>query len=578
MLKLFTKFKALDWVLIVLLVAVSVGQAFFDIYMPRESAQLFDYMLGGYGSGYLWSQGGRVLLYGGGSLLANIIGSIIAGFLAANIGRTIRKDLFKKVQGFGFEEMNKFSTPSLITRATNDITQVQTVMVMMLRIAISSPITAIWAIVRISNASFEITLLTALTVAGAIIIMLILTFIVLPKFKLIQTLTDKLNGVTRQNLTGLRVVKAYNADDFEQEKFKDVNVKLNKNHVFANSIMGVMMPILMIVMNGINLAIFWLGAHLMNNGSLNFVDLMEFSGLIWQVLLAFFMIGLLVTMVPRAQVSAKRVLEVLKTEPRVTDPQNPIEFNPDTIGEIEFNNVGFSYPDAEAKVLEGISFKAKKGETVAFIGSTGCGKSTLVNLLPRFYDTTEGKILVDGVDVKSVKQADLRSKIGYVPQKAVLFSGTIKSNILYGAKTDSQDLVEKAAHVAMADEFILEKEGGYTAEVSQGGKNFSGGQKQRLSIARAVAAQPEIFIFDDSFSALDYKTDKEVRARLKQHTQNATSLIVAQRIGTIMDADKIIVLEKGKMTAMGTHKELLNTCKVYKEIALSQLSEEELAA
>jgi len=578
MLKLFKKFKALDWVLVVLLVAASVGQAFFDVYMPRESAVLFDYMLGDYGASYLWAQGVRVLLFGGGSFVVNIIGSVIAGFLAAHVGRTIRKDLFKKVQSFGFEEMNKFSTPSLITRATNDITQVQTVMVMMLRIAISSPITAIWAIVRISNASLELTLLTALTVAGTAAIMLILTIFVLPKFKLIQTLTDKLTGVTRQNLTGLRVVKAYNAEDFEQEKFKQVNTKLNKSHVFANSIMGVMMPILMLVMNGINLAIFWLGAHLMNQGSLNFPDLMEFSGLIMQVLMAFLMLAMLVTMIPRAQVSAKRVIEVLKTNPRVIDPISPLEFSSNTIEEIEFDGVGFSYPGAEGKVLDNISFKATKGETVAFIGSTGSGKSTLINLLPRFYDATEGSIKIDGIDVKSVRQSDLRAKIGYVPQKASLFSGTIKSNILYGAKRDCQELAETAAHIAMADEFILEKDGGYEAEVSQAGKNFSGGQKQRLSIARAVAAEPAVFIFDDSFSALDYKTDREVRARLKAKTKDSTRLIVAQRIGTIMDADKIIVLEKGKMVGMGTHKSLLKDCPVYKEIALSQLSEKELVS
>lgn len=614
MLRLFKKFKALDWFLVVLLIAASVGQAYFDVYMPQQTARLFERMLGGYGQSYLWQAGGRMLAFGGGSFGMNIIGSIIAAFLAANIGKVIRRDLFSKVQRFGFEEMNRFSTASLITRATNDITQAQMVMVFMLRIAISSPITAVWAIIRISNASLELTLLAGATIVATTLLMLILTIFVVPKFKLIQKYTDKLNGVARQNLTGLRVVKAYNAEDYEEEKFNKVNHNLNKTNVFANSVMGLMTPILMFVMNGINLGIFWLGAHLMNQGSLNFPHLMEFSGLIMQVLMAFLMVGMLLTIVPRAQVSAKRVIEVLETEPRVVDPEEPKDFNMGLTGEIEFDNVGFSYPGAEGKVLDGITFTAKKGETVAFIGSTGSGKSTLINLVPRFYDATEGAIRVDGRDVREVTQKSLRSKIGYVPQKASLFSGTIASNIGYGQKktpfaelalkdSDKTGLVlakpegsdnyivttratiheqDKkraaiAAHVAMADEFIEEKEGKYDAPVAQGGKNFSGGQKQRMSIARAIAAQPDILIFDDSFSALDYKTDREVRARLRTHTQDSTKLIVAQRIGTIMDADKIIVLEKGRMVGMGTHRELLDTCEVYKEIALSQLSEEELA-
>ncbi|MCL2821906.1 MAG: ABC transporter ATP-binding protein/permease [Firmicutes bacterium] len=618
MLRLFSKLKPTDWILIVLLIGVSIGQAYFDVYMPAHSATLFDRMISGSSAQSLWQAGGLMLLYAGGSFLMNIIGAIISAFLISNLGRQIRKDLFKTVQSFGFEEMNKFSTPSLITRTTNDVARAKDAMVMSLRVAISSPITAIWAIVRISNASLDLTLLTALTVAASSAIMLVLTFLVLPKFRLIQSLTDKMNAVTRQNLTGLRVVKAYNAERYEQEKFDQVNKKLNKNHVFANSIMGVLNPLLMLVMNGITLAIFWLGAQLINQGQLNFPDLMEFSGLIMQVLMSFLMLGFLVSMVPRAQVSAKRVLQVLDTKPRVVDPfdENTVRFKSENKGEIEFENVSFSYPDAEAKVLDSISFKVKKGQTVAFIGSTGSGKSTLINLVPRFYDVTDGIVRVEGVDVKKVKQKDLRAKIGYVPQKGVLFGGTVASNIGYGmGQSDSQIKTDKnqsdhdkissinqsnsnspkqpdcqnqsnhdqfysklkqAALVASADTFIENLDDKYDSPVSQGGKNFSGGQKQRLSIARAVAADPDIFIFDDSFSALDYKTDKEVRENLKKHTKDATCLIVAQRIGTIMDADSIIVLEHGKVAGIGTHKDLLNTCAVYKEIALSQLTEEEL--
>jgi len=577
MLKVFSKFKPLDWVLMVVLVGITVGQVYFDVNLPRYSAALFNRMLGAYATTYLWRAGGRMMLFALGSLGANFVGALIAAYLAAQLGRQIRKDIFDKVQSFGLEEMNTFSTASLITRSTNDITQVETLAIMMLRVVFAAPIMAVWSIVRIHDASFQLTMLTGITIAGLALVMALMCVFILPKFKVIQKLTDSLNSVTRQNLTGLRVVKAYNAEQFEQDKLNSVNEGLNRNNVFANSIMGLILPILMLVMNGINLAIFWLGASLINSGTLSFPDLMEFSGLIMQVLMAFIMISMLLVMVPRAQVSAKRIFEVLKTDARVTDPTQSVQFDDALKGVIEFDNVSFAYPGAEHNVLSGISFTANKGQTVAFIGSTGSGKSTLVNLVPRFYDVSEGVVRVAGKDVRQVTQHDLRARIGYVPQKGVLFGGTIEGNIGYGVAHVTQEKLQEAAQVAKAADFIESLDEGYQAKVSQGGKNFSGGQRQRMSIARAVAIKPEIFIFDDSFSALDYKTDKEVRAKLKQQTQGATCLIVAQRIGTIMDADMIVVLEKGEVVGRGTHKELLNSCEVYKEIALSQLTEEELA-
>ena len=574
MLRLFSKFKWYDWLFVLLLVGISFGQAYFDVYLPGQTRILFNRMLSGYAESYLWQAGGSVFLYAGGSFAANLVGTVIAGYLAAAVGQSIRRDLFSKVQSFGFEEMNRFSTASLITRSTNDVTQVQNVMAMMLRVAISAPITAIWAIVRINDGSRELTNLTAVTMSVVMVMMTLLAIFILPKFRLIQILTDKLNGVTRQNLTGLRVVKAYNADRYEQEKFHKVNHQLNRTNVYANSIMVMLMPLLILSMNGIHLAIFWLGAHLINAGSIDFPGLMEFNGLIMQVLMAFLMAAMMLVMVPRAQVSAGRILQVLRTRARITDPENPAALIDANRGEVEFDNVSFRYPGAEGNVLEGVSFKVARGQTAAFIGSTGSGKSTLINLVPRFYDVTEGCVKVAGRDVRELCRKDLRAVIGYVPQKGVLFKGTVESNINFGQAQHSD--VAGAARVAMADEFVQSLDKGFQAPVSQGGKNFSGGQKQRMSIARAIAVQPEIFIFDDSFSALDYKTDKEVRKRLRQHTQGATCLIVAQRIGTIMDADMIVVLDQGKVVGTGTHQQLLQSCAAYQEIALSQLSEEEL--
>ncbi|MCL2369797.1 MAG: ABC transporter ATP-binding protein/permease [Firmicutes bacterium] len=599
MLRLFSKFKPFDWVLIALLTGVVIVQVYFDVHLPDYSAELMRRLtetniLTGmrYSTADIWRTGGRMALYAAGSLGASIVGGFMAAYLASKLGRQIRDDLFSKVQAFGFEETGRFSTASLITRSTNDIGQVQMVAMLLLRVAISAPVTAIWAITRINQSSWEITLTTAIAIGILILVLLVLCIFALPKFRLIQKLTDRLNAVTRQNLTGLRVVKAYNADKFEQAKFGEVNKELNSANLFANSIMGMMMPVLMLVINGVNLAIFWIGAHLINTGSLSFPDLIQFSGLVMQVLMAFIMISMLLVMTPRAQVSARRISEVLNTKEKIKDPEAPKQFDESKQGEIEFDNVSFKYPNAENNILENISFRVGKGQTAAFIGSTGSGKSTLINLVPRFYDISDGSLKVGGVDIREVRQEDLRAKIGYVPQKGVLFGGTIESNIGYsgwklltGEKDGSFELsdnnksletIKKAAHIAMAEEFIDGLKDGYQSKVSQGGKNFSGGQKQRMSIARAVAAEPEIFIFDDSFSALDYKTDREVRARLKKHLKGATCLIVAQRIGTIMDADLIVVLEEGKIVGKGTHKELLKSCEAYKEIALSQLTEEEL--
>ena len=481
--------------------------------------------------------------------------------------------MYRKVVSFSFEEINRFSTPSLITRSTNDIQQVQMAVVMILRMAISAPITAIWAIFRIQATSATLTAATAVALCVLVAVLITIFVIVMPKFKLIQRLTDRLNGVTRENLTGLRVVRAYNAEQYQEEKFGKVNEEVTRVNLFTNRVMGLMSPFMMLVMNGITLAIYWLGASLINEGSLDFATMTAFSMLAMQVLMAFMMLTMLFIMLPRASVSAKRINEVLETENRIGEPAEPKPFTERAT--VEMKNVSFRYPDADGYVLKDISFRAKQGDTVAFIGATGSGKSTLVNLIPRFYDATEGEVLVDGVNVREVRQADLRARIGYVPQKGTLFSGTVASNIGYGGVTDDQK-IRSAAEVAMASEFVEQMEEGYDSHISQGGKNVSGGQKQRLSIARAAAIDPEIFIFDDSFSALDYKTDREVRSRLKEYTKNATSLIVAQRIGTIRDADLIIVLDRGVAVGQGTHEELLKTCPVYREIALSQLSKEEL--
>ena len=576
MLKMFKRFRLKDWLLTVVLVGFVVGQVYFDVTLPEYTAKIFEAMRDRLSSGEILLIGGTMLLYALGSMLASIIVSYIATYLAVNFSARLRQSVFAKVQSFSFEETTKFSTASLLTRSTNDVQQVQMATMMILRMAISAPVTAIWAIAKINASSSELTLASAAWIVLLIILLTTIFLLVLPKFKLIQKLTDKLNGVTRENLSGLRVVKAYNADKYQEQKFAEVNKEVTGVNLFVNRIMGLMQPAMMLIMNGISLTIYWLGASLLNSGTsgLDYPTMMKFSMLVMQVLMAFMILTMLFIMVPRASVSAKRINEVLDTKLTVKNPLVSEPFT--TSGEIEFKNVCFKYPDAEDCVIKNISFKVEKGQTVAIIGSTGSGKSTLINLVPRFFDVTEGEVLVNGVNVKNVAQAELRKKIGYVPQKGVLFSGSIKDNISYGDEYLSDEQIRAAAKVALADEFVSTMDGQYNADVAQGGKNVSGGQRQRLSIARAVAIEPEIFIFDDSFSALDYKTDREVRQNLKTFTKNSTSLIVAQRIGTILDADMIVVLDNGRIVGKGNHKQLLDTCDVYREIALSQLSQGEL--
>lgn len=574
MIKLLKRFRPVDWILTALILGLTVAQVWFDLELPTYSANIISEITNeGATVGSVLSIGGTMLLLALGSMACSMAIGFIAAYVSAHFSYSLRGDVYRKVVSFSFEEINRFSTPSLITRSTNDIQQVQMAVVMILRMAISAPITAIWAIFRIQATSATLTAATAVALCVLVAVLITIFVIVMPKFKLIQRLTDRLNGVTRENLTGLRVVRAYNAEQYQEEKFGKVKEEVTRVNLFTNRVMGLMSPFMMLVMNGITLAIYWLGASLINEGSLDFATMTAFSMLAMQVLMAFMMLTMLFIMLPRASVSAKRINEVLETENRIGEPAEPKPFTERAT--VEMKNVSFRYPDADGYVLKDISFRAKQGDTVAFIGATGSGKSTLVNLIPRFYDATEGEVLVDGVNVREVRQADLRARIGYVPQKGTLFSGTVASNIGYGGVTDDQK-IRSAAEVAMASEFVEQMEEGYDSHISQGGKNVSGGQKQRLSIARAAAIDPEIFIFDDSFSALDYKTDREVRSRLKEYTKNATSLIVAQRIGTIRDADLIIVLDRGVAVGQGTHEELLKTCPVYREIALSQLSKEEL--
>lgn len=528
--------------------------------------------------------GGKMLLCAFGSLVVTVFVSICASRIASNFSAIVRSKLFDKVQSFSMEEIGRFSTASLITRSTNDVTQVQMLIVMGLSVLLRAPIMAIMAILKIVDKSWQWTLSTGIAVVILLLVVGLCVCIAMPKFKKLQVLTDDLNQVTRENLTGINVVRAYNAEKYQQDKFEHVNQELTDTHWFTSKTMAFMMPSIMLIMNGLSLAIYWIGAVLINDAEMMdkfalFSDMVVFSSYAMQVVMSFMMLVMIFIMLPRASVAAKRILEVLDTKPSIEDG-NRSTFPVMKEGEIEFKDVSFRYPDAEACVLEHISFTAKKGETVAFIGATGCGKSTVINLIPRFYDVTEGEVMVDGVNVKEYTQEVLRNKIGYVSQKSILFSGTIKENIAYGENGKAPataEEIEQAIGIAQAKEFVEQKDMGYEAYVSQGGSNFSGGQKQRLSIARAIARKPEILIFDDSFSALDYKTDRILRETLRKECKDATKIIVAQRIGTIRDADRIIVLEDGQIAGMGTHEDLMKTCEVYQQIAYSQLSKEELA-
>ena len=528
--------------------------------------------------------GGKMLLCAFGSLVAAIIVGFFAAQVAAGFSSRLRSRMFSKVGNFSMEEINGFSTASLITRSTNDITQIQNFVAMGLQVMVKAPIMAVWAVCKILGKSWQWTAATGGAVVFLMAVIATVLIFAYPKFKKVQTLTDNLNRVTRENLTGIRVVRAYNAEEYQEKKFSKANDELTATNISVFRFMSVMMPSMNIVMNGISLVIYWIGAFLINKAQAMdkitvFSDMVVFSSYAVQVIMSFVMLAMIFIMMPRAAVSAKRINEVLDTVPNIREGSLS-ETKPENAGTVEFRNVSFRYPDAADNVLENISFTAKKGETVAFIGSTGSGKSTIVNLIPRFYDATEGEVLVDGVNVREYKSEALNNKLGFVPQKAVMFSGTVSSNVSYGKNPNNPgnipDEVKNAVEIAQGTEFVEKMPDTYNSQISQGGTNISGGQKQRLAIARAVYRKPEILIFDDSFSALDYKTDRILRSTLKKETSDTTTLIVAQRIGTIKDADKIIVLDEGRMAGMGTHRELLKNCEVYRQIALSQLSKEEL--
>ena len=586
MLRIFKNFRKQEVVLALFSVVFVVAQVWLELKLPdymREITSLITTQDSAMHD--ILIAGGKMLLCAFGSLLVTVLVAVCASRIASNFSAIVRGKLFDKVQSFSMEEIGRFSTASLITRSTNDVTQVQMLIVMGLSIMLRAPIMAVMAILKIVDKSWQWTLSTGVAVVVLLVVVIICVSLCMPKFKRLQSLTDDINQVTRENLTGLNVVRAYNAEAYQEETFEKVNKDLTDTHWFTSKTMAFMMPTIMMIMNGLSLAIYWIGAVLINDAQdmqgkfTLFSDMVVFSSYAMQVVMSFMMLVMIFIMLPRASVAAKRILEVLDTEPSIEDGTRDT-FPVMKDGEVEFKDVSFKYPDAEEYVLEHISFSAKKGETIAFIGATGCGKSTAINLIPRFYDATEGEVFVDGVNVKEYTQEALHNKIGYVSQKAILFSGTIADNVAYGENGKApatQDDIAMAVKVAQASEFVEKKDQGYDGYVAQGGSNFSGGQKQRLSIARAIARQPEILIFDDSFSALDYKTDRILREALRKECKDATKIIVAQRIGTIRDADKIIVLDDGQIAGMGTHDELMKNCEVYQEIAYSQLSKEELA-
>ena len=586
MIKLLKKMKPQDWCYALICIAFIVVQVWLDMTMPDYMQELTVLIeTPGSQMSEVWRAGGMMLLCSLGSVAAAVITAIFSARIGSDLGFALRGSLFKKVQSFSMEEIGKFSTASLITRSTNDIQQVLMFIVMGLQMLIKAPVTAIWAICKIADQEWQWSLATAIGVVIVLSVVGICITLVLPKVRRMQKLTDDLNRVTRENLNGLRVVRAYNAEEYQENKFAAANDELTRTQLFQQRTMAFMMPTMMLVQSGLMLAVYWIGAVLLSgvnsfDGRITmFGNMMVFSQYGIMIVMSFMMLVMPFMMLPRASVAAKRINEVLETEPTIRNG-TVTEGKPGVVGEVEFKNVSFRYPDAEADVIHDISFAARKGETVAFIGSTGCGKSTVINLVPRFYDVTGGEVLVDGVNVKDYDEQALRNKIAYVSQKATLFSGTIASNIAYGDNgkpTPNDADIADAADTAQASEFIEGSPEKYERYVAQGGANFSGGQKQRLSIARAIARKAEILIFDDSFSALDYKTDRVLRKTLDQKCKDTTRLIVAQRIGTIKDADRIIVLDEGRMVGIGKHEELMQTCEVYQQIALSQLSKEELA-
>ena len=578
-------FPKQSWLYVLLNAVCILVQVFLELKMPDYMSDITELIVQPEPDmKEIWLAGSKMLFCAIAALILAAAIHMIAAKVAADYSWCVRAKLYDKVESFSLEQMNRFSTASLITRSTNDITQVQNIIVFGMMAIIKAPVMSIWAISKIADKNIQWTITTAAAVGIVCVVLIICYVCALPKFKRIQGLTDNINRISRENLTGLRVIRAYNAEDYQEDKFEKANEEITTNNLTAHRIMAIMGPTMMIVMNGIAIVIYWLGAYIIDGAKLMekatiFSEMVVFSQYAMQVLISFMVLNMIFIMAPRAIVAAKRINEVIDTQPTIFDGEYKGE-NSDIKGEVEFKNVSFKYPDASDYVLENISFKANKGDTIAIIGSTGCGKSTLINLIPRFYDTTDGEVLVDGVNVKDYNLEALHNKLGYVPQKALLFSGNINSNVAYGTngKEDyTENDVKRAVRIAQAQEFVEKMPYEYESDIAQGGSNVSGGQRQRLCIARAICRNPEILIFDDSFSALDYKTDKTLRKALKEETKGTTSIIVAQRIGTIKDADLILVLDEGKIVGMGKHADLLKSCDVYKEIALSQLSQEELS-
>lgn len=584
MTKMLKSIKKKDIIAIIVIIGLISLQVYLDLKIPdymstitrlvqTEGSKMHDIII----------NGTYMLLCAFGSLASAVITGYIISKLSSNFSLNIREKLFDKVQNLSMNEIKKFQTSSLITRTTNDVTQVEMIIAMGLQMLIKAPITAIWAITKILNKSWQWSAITAIAVLIILIMITILVTIVVPKFKKVQKLTDQVNNKTRENIKGIRVIRAFNAEKYQEDKFEETNNELTNNQLFTQKAMSFMSPIMYLIMYGLTLAIYFVGAYIIEEAQMMdklplFTDMVVFSSYAMQIVMSFLMLSMIFMIYPRASVSIKRINEVLETESTVKEGTKNVK-ETEVKGEVEFKNVSFKYPGADEYILENISFKAEKGQTIAFIGSTGSGKSSLINLVPRFYDATEGEVLIDGINVKEYTEETLYNKIGYIPQKAIMFSGTVNENISYGKNKNgkiSKDKVQEAIKIAQAEEFVLKMDKKYESEIAQGGTNISGGQKQRLAIARAIARDPEIYIFDDSFSALDYNTEKTLRHQLKRYTKDSTNLIVAQRIGTIMNADKILVIDQGKCVGIGTHKELLKKCKVYQEIALSQLSKEEL--